>query len=167
MANLKPGTARINMLGTRANVNVYCNYVREGKVTFRDIGRNLDISISKADPDALANFLDSIKQHLSGRPRKHPFTEKFLCDQSNSNKKAKLHEGFGDNKQATEPGSKLSKEQQTAVKMALEGTSFFLTGGAGTGKSLVLGEIIKALPKQTTYVTGTRVMCIFKTTHTC
>ena len=48
----------------------------------------------------------------------------------------------------------LSEEQESAVQMALSGASFFLTGGAGTGKSLVLNEIIKALPKVTTFVTG-------------
>lgn len=38
---------------------------------------------------------------------------------------------------------KLSDEQLKVVKMAVDGESLFITGGAGTGKSLVIREIIR------------------------
>jgi len=38
---------------------------------------------------------------------------------------------------------KLSEEQVKVVQMAVNGESLFITGGAGTGKSLVIREIIR------------------------
>lgn len=38
---------------------------------------------------------------------------------------------------------KLSDEQLKVVQMAVNGESLFITGGAGTGKSLVIREIIR------------------------
>lgn len=37
---------------------------------------------------------------------------------------------------------------------ATEGKNIFFTGGAGTGKSFLLKQIIKALPKESTFVTA-------------
>lgn len=48
---------------------------------------------------------------------------------------------------------KLNNEQQLAFQKAMSGKSIFLTGNAGTGKSFVLREIIKALKTN-----GTRVL---------
>ena len=42
-------------------------------------------------------------------------------------------------------GGELNQQQQHALQLALSGTSIFLTGGAGTGKSFTLRRIIKAL----------------------
>jgi ATP-dependent DNA helicase PIF1 len=49
----------------------------------------------------------------------------------------------------------LSPEQQRALDAVTAGKSIFFTGCAGTGKSLLLRHIIRALPPDTTYVTGT------------
>lgn len=47
------------------------------------------------------------------------------------------------------PGSiSLSQEQNHVLKLAQEGKSLFYTGSAGTGKSVLLREIIKALRKK-------------------
>lgn len=45
----------------------------------------------------------------------------------------------------------LSEEQNHVLKLAQEGRSLFYTGSAGTGKSVLLREIIKTLRKK--YVT--------------
>ena len=43
---------------------------------------------------------------------------------------------------------KLSSEQQNVLKAAIDGTSLFFTGSAGTGKSFLLREIVTALQKK-------------------
>jgi ATP-dependent DNA helicase PIF1 len=55
------------------------------------------------------------------------------------------------------PGSahRLSAEQQVVLKAALRGESFFFTGGAGTGKSFLLHELLRRLPAATTFATAT------------
>ena len=42
----------------------------------------------------------------------------------------------------------LNSEQQRAVSLAMAGENLFLTGGAGTGKSFTLNQIIEALRQQ-------------------
>ena len=58
----------------------------------------------------------------------------------------------------TPPAGALNADQRHAVKLASEGTSFFLTGGAGTGKSYTTGHVITALQKRhgedSVFVTG-------------
>lgn len=49
----------------------------------------------------------------------------------------------------------LSAEQSRVFDLVLQGKSVFFTGSAGTGKSLLLKHIIKALPSLSTFVTGT------------
>ena len=49
----------------------------------------------------------------------------------------------------------LSPEQQKALDLVLAGKSIFFTGCAGTGKSLVLRHIIRTLPSDSTFITGT------------
>ena len=46
----------------------------------------------------------------------------------------------------------LTAEQQKAKDLIISGTNVFLTGGAGTGKSYVLKQVIKTLPANTTVV---------------
>lgn len=60
---------------------------------------------------------------------------------------------------------KLSEEQQEVLKEALRGTSLFFTGGAGTGKSFLLREILRRLPSDTTFATARRpkrILCSAK-----
>jgi hypothetical protein len=147
------------LVGNAADVHVYCNFVHQGLLTFRDVRRNLNISISKADPAHLTSFLESIRQRLSPGAKKT--ARDHNCQghlesptKSPQSKRSKLRIQSKDNLDSSDVDSHLSNEQREAVKMALSGVSFFLTGGAGTGKSLVLNEIIKALPKSTTFVTG-------------
>ncbi|PSC73053.1 ATP-dependent DNA helicase PIF1 [Micractinium conductrix] len=49
----------------------------------------------------------------------------------------------------------LSDEQQRALQLVQSGRSIFFTGCAGTGKSLLLRHILRCLPRNTTFVTGT------------
>ncbi|KAG8343754.1 DNA repair and recombination protein [Trypanosoma vivax] len=52
----------------------------------------------------------------------------------------------------------LSKEQQRAVRYALQGRNLFITGGAGSGKSLVIREIVRQLrhvKRRNVFVTAT------------
>lgn len=49
----------------------------------------------------------------------------------------------------------LSPEQQRALDLVLAGKSLFFTGCAGTGKSLLIRHIIRTLPSDSTYITGT------------
>lgn len=54
------------------------------------------------------------------------------------------------------PTTMLSSEQQFAFEMVVkEHRSIFLTGGAGTGKSHLIRQMIAALPLTTTFVTAT------------
>ncbi|PRP76114.1 hypothetical protein PROFUN_15443, partial [Planoprotostelium fungivorum] len=46
-----------------------------------------------------------------------------------------------------EPEVELSEEQTKVLALAMDGRSFYLTGAAGTGKSFLLGRIIKILKK--------------------
>lgn len=46
------------------------------------------------------------------------------------------------------PCATLNAQQCEAVQLAQQGISFFLTGGAGTGKTLTLGYVIRALKQQ-------------------
>ena len=48
----------------------------------------------------------------------------------------------------------LTGSQMHVLEAAREGRSFFFTGSAGTGKSLVLNEIVKTLPPALTAVTA-------------
>jgi ATP-dependent DNA helicase PIF1 len=50
---------------------------------------------------------------------------------------------------------RLSAEQQEVLKAALRGESFFFTGGAGTGKSFLLRELLRRLSAATTFATAT------------
>ena len=58
----------------------------------------------------------------------------------------------------------LSKEQDCVLKLAQEGKSLFYTGSAGTGKSVLLREIIKALRKK--YVTAPDSVAVTASTGT-
>lgn len=53
-----------------------------------------------------------------------------------------------------EEAPRLTMEQRSAVRDVLSGSSIFLTGPAGTGKSLTLMSIISALPAATTACTA-------------
>ena len=55
---------------------------------------------------------------------------------------------------STAPGFQLTVSQQRVVNAVLTGKSVFFTGSAGSGKSLLLREIVARLPKQTTFVTA-------------
>jgi hypothetical protein len=46
---------------------------------------------------------------------------------------------------APPPAGTLNEEQRRAVALASDGESFFLTGGAGTGKSFTLHHVVAAL----------------------
>ncbi|CCW65383.1 unnamed protein product [Phytomonas sp. EM1] len=57
---------------------------------------------------------------------------------------------------APDPLGSLSDEQLLAFHQVVrEGRSVFITGGAGTGKSYLLRQIIASLPRATTFVTAT------------
>ncbi|CAL8472054.1 g11596 [Coccomyxa elongata] len=56
--------------------------------------------------------------------------------------------------QNAEPLPALSPEQQRVVDLVVSGKSVFFTGCAGTGKSLVIKHILRALPPATTYLTA-------------
>ena len=49
---------------------------------------------------------------------------------------------------AAPPPSELNAQQQQAFLLAQQGHSFFLTGGAGTGKSFTLGHVITCLKRR-------------------
>jgi len=57
------------------------------------------------------------------------------------------------NKENKEP-IKLSSEQARALDEARNGSSLFITGSAGVGKSFLLKEVLKDFPDDTTYVTA-------------
>ena len=68
--------------------------------------------------------------------------------------------GAGVGSAATLPpatSAQLSDEQAAVVELIKGGTSVFFTGGAGTGKSVVLSALRATLPASTTAFTGRRV----------
>ena len=66
--------------------------------------------------------------------------------------------GTAKSKRRALESSLLNEEQRSAVDAASAGESFFLTGGAGTGKSFTLGHIVAALEarhgQRSVFVTG-------------
>ena len=53
-----------------------------------------------------------------------------------------------------EAGRSLTKAQETIVKLAKNGESFFFSGCAGTGKTFTLMSVIEALPVSVTFITA-------------
>jgi len=143
--------------------------ISPGKITFRDLTRNVSVLVSNAHPQRLLEFQRSVKRALGGpktppkwtppsptspwsRAQKRRMALSPVC----ANKKcrhtpATAAKGAG---VKSDDRVKLSPQQQAVVDMAEDGTSFFLTGGAGTGKSVILREVIQRLPAATTFVTA-------------
>ena len=71
--------------------------------------------------------------------------------------------GFGGASDVRDPGThgvtggavRLNFEQAEALRYVRGGRSILLTGSAGTGKTRTLNEIIRSLPRATTFVTAT------------
>ena len=173
MGKLGGHEVRIAMAGPKAKVSVHCNRLAEGKLSVRDLNRNISLLVSNARPDCLAQFTQQMKQAL-GKPKTPPKakppspTSPWSRAQKRRALASCINVGHADRHGgprgagaqdpvgggtappggAEEGGGAaervvLSREQEAVVELALEGSSFFLTGGAGTGKSVVLREIIR------------------------
>ena len=120
-----------------------------GKITFRDLTRNVSVLVSKAQPEMLLEFQQSVKRAL-GAPKTPPKwapasptspwsraqKRRMALSPMNSNKRNRATPITAVKGRDNNQGKvHLSPQQQAVVDMAEEGTSFFLTGGAGTGKS--------------------------------
>ena len=144
----------------------------QGKCTLIIVKRNLRILVSDADAAELRAWCGSL---ASGRPpppkasvpapsplpkrtlsRASPSSANRLTPRVEKKKARDLDIASPDWSDAGGPSlspgaaDALTDEQAEVLRAALSGTSLFFTGGAGTGKSFLLREIIKRLPAATT-----------------
>jgi Cdc6-like AAA superfamily ATPase len=162
IAKVQSSSVRVAMVGPKARVTVHCSLMHQGKISFRDLTRNLSILVSNAMPQKLLEFQQSLKRALNAPktpPKWKPASPTSPWSRAQKRRLAPLspsaqNKRFRDTPATTaklggtgsENAIRLSPQQQAVVELAEEGTSFFLTGGAGTGKSVVLREIIRQLP---------------------
>ena len=148
----------------------------QGKCTLIIVKRNLRILVSDADAAELRAWCGSL---ASGRPpppkasvpapsplpkrtlsRASPSSANRLTPRVEKKKARDLDIASPDWSDAGGPSlspgaaDALTDEQAEVLRAALSGTSLFFTGGAGTGKSFLLREIIKRLPAATTFATA-------------
>lgn len=113
--------------------------IDRGKLTLRLVDSCTSILLHKGDPVDLSAFGEAV---TAGK---------------NAGSTTKRCRGTSHNKPATkvlrrELPSHFTPEQRDVLSAAWRGESLFFTGSAGTGKSLVLRELVSTLPKETTAV---------------
>lgn len=163
-------------------VTMYGHRVQEGQLglrflkykqnPFSRVEKTLQITITTDEKEDLIRLRDGIDKVLrSGRagtgahrPGMAPVARRVLCPRTlNSSsagfciagrpqQMASACEGPAANEEDLPP---LSIEQENALNLVKSGKSIFFTGSAGTGKSLLLRHILRTLPRDTTFVTGT------------
>ena len=150
-------------------VKVFARFVHEGKATLLLVRRNISLLLSGADPPALTAWLAALAN--GGRPPAGP-VKRALAPSSPSSANAapaavdrvkKLCDVPSPTPPAATPelrlspasAGRLTEEQQGVLKQVLAGRSVFFTGGAGTGKSFLLQEMVRRLPGEgKTHVTA-------------
>ena len=155
-------------------VRMHTRFVIEGKATLHVVRRNVQLMISGAEPPRLRAWIGALQ---SGRPPSSaaddgPFKRPLMprspnVDPTSPGGYAPKRREYGLDETpraavvprhiALSPGAEaaLTDEQQTVLRAALAGESFFFTGGAGTGKSYLLKQILARLPADTTFATAT------------
>ncbi|KAF5103694.1 hypothetical protein DV451_001302 [Geotrichum candidum] len=116
--------------------------VQERKIVFPE-NKNQDLrtrtlpwEVSKTETVKISGVDLSKRLHsMTSRQTTPNYTDGFA-------KRKMVQSKFGDK------GIKLSAEQQGVIDLALKGKSLFFTGAAGTGKSVLLRELIKRLSSQ-------------------
>ena len=162
----------------QGGVRVITRFATEGKATLQLIRRNIMLLISGADPDALQEWCKALMSGGASRkaemlaPRaQRQQQEPELAKRPLSSRSPGLANGVspshaGKKARPRMPGSpplpplspaareQLTEEQQTVLSAALSGRSLFFTGGAGTGKSFLLRQIMQRMPAATTFATA-------------
>ncbi|KAG8465655.1 hypothetical protein KFE25_002962 [Diacronema lutheri] len=143
-------------------------FVHEGKATLTLPAARAYILISNSDPPALREWLGALAASWRLTPRglggPPPAAARGLalapvarCNVRARDDDERSVDALVDAKRARRLQSEppLSAEQRAVVSAVLAGGSVFFTGAAGTGKSLVLRELVACLPAETTAVTAT------------
>lgn len=162
----------------QGGVRVITRFASEGKATLQLIRHNIMLLISGADPDALQEWCRALMSGGASRkaemlaPRvQRQQQELELAKRPLSSRSPGLANGVspshaGKKARPRMPGSpplpplspaareQLTEEQQTVLSAALSGRSLFFTGGAGTGKSFLLRQIMQRMPAATTFATA-------------
>ena len=162
----------------QGGVRVITRFATEGKATLQLIRRNIMLLISGADPDALQEWCKALMSGGASRkaemlaPRAQRQQQELeLAKRPLSSRSPGLANGVspshaGKKARPRTPGSpplpplspaareQLTEEQQTVLSAALSGRSLFFTGGAGTGKSFLLRQIMQRMPAATTFATA-------------
>lgn len=134
----------------------------------------LQVTLSTENKEALERLCGCIVDALRQRPRTSgasrdgrsgcPLGERVLRSSNVLNcvartspvRRLTIADGYSNRHQRDEDLPPLSQEQQKVFDVVVQKKkSIFFTGSAGTGKSLLLKHIIKALPVSSTAVTGT------------
>jgi ATP-dependent DNA helicase PIF1 len=158
----------------QGGVRVHNRFMEHGKLTLHLVKRNLQLLLSNADPAQLRAWCRALAGPPAPRgeePAKRPLgasstlNTPAVSPAGRSKKPRDLGEAPAQTPApsaapappALSPGtaSSLTDEQQAVLRAALGGRSFFFTGGAGTGKSFLLKQILQRLPADTTFATAT------------
>eukprot|EP00966_Prymnesium_polylepis_P118611 2742022-Prymnesium_polylepis.1 len=168
-------------------VQMLTKFASDGKATLILPKRNTTILIANACPEALQRWCHALKTGgpppaKAAAAAAEPLSKRALSSPAiGSARRAPLSDlspsalastpSVAAAKKARDPGPRPSPtwqsppvaqgltQQQTAVlRAACSGRSIFFTGGAGTGKSHLLRQIVTRLPAKTTYVTASTGM---------
>ena len=138
----------------------------EGKATLTIMRRNINLMI-RAEPAKLVRWLQALAHPPAPQKRPlGPMTPGRANEAGSPTPGVKKgrEPNSSPSQRATPPGppqlsphaqASMTSEQQRVLLDVLSGHSVFFTGGAGVGKSHLLGEIVKRLPADTTHVTAT------------
>ena len=162
----------------QGGVRVITRFATEGKATLQLIKRNTMLLISGADPDALQEWCRSLMSGGASRKaemlapqaqrqrQELEFAKRPLSSRSPGFANSVSPSHAGKKARPRMPGSpqppplspaareQLTEEQQAVLSAALSGRSLFFTGGAGTGKSFLLRQIMQRMPAATTFATA-------------
>lgn len=121
----------------------------------------LQVHITTENKEALERLCESIVQALrgggGGAVGGRALQSSSLANSASPVRRVKIADAYSNRRQIlVEDLPPLSQEQQQVFDLVVNGKkSLFFTGSAGTGKSLLLKHIVKALPVSSTAVTGT------------
>lgn len=122
------------------------------------LGKAINIILGKASNRPLQPLSSNVQQGaLCGLKRKA--SQMSSANQSSAISRGSNASGASADSKASEGQGvellpDLSREQQSILDHVIEGNSVFFTGCAGTGKSLLLKHILRALPRDSTFVTA-------------
>lgn len=167
--DMKPKAIEVEL---RPPLVLYNNKLRDGKLglKFLKYKQNpwdkchktlqMTVTCEKLQIAALSNLCKDIHVILRGSNIRCRPLASSNCSNSQYTTRTCLHSSKQEASNHSYSGKdddlpSLSPEQKHALDLVLSGKSIFFTGSAGCGKSLLLQHIIRALPRRSTFITGT------------